>query len=299
MAFGAWDLAGYPNEATGVIEKPIPSGRLLIPGAVWLEGGNLKWQLSPSDKFPARDKQAPKTLLNSFVTLWKESPLTIERFAKSYGVLDGSAAEGWEPVERWQRISHLVFALLNIGAALAQNKRPAIEEWKHVGAFDDVRLKALRELPAARFQLQVEVRKLLNATSGLGFALAWNRDRRQFELEIDYGGKMLNAVAMQLALAISKSDSLFVCSGCRRPYSRIAKRPKSGQANFCPNCAANTAGRMSEALRQADARRKAKMAEARRLYREGTAPDAIAIKLNVRGGAESVQSWIEKGNWDA
>jgi hypothetical protein len=60
----------------------------------------------------------------------------------------------------------------------------------------------------------------------------------RWQLEMYYQGRMLGAVALQLALAVANAESLFTCNGCGRPYIRPKQRkPNAGQANFCFECA--------------------------------------------------------------
>src|SRR6202044_404434 len=82
-------------------------------------------------------------------------------------------------------------------------------------------------------------------------------------IEIDYRGHFFGAIVFQVLLTITNSASLYLCSGCGMPYARPRgpgfKKPNPGEANFCAGC-----GRR-EASRQADLRRRQRVAEAIRL----------------------------------
>src|ERR1700693_3822057 len=266
-----WDLAGY-TDLNGAISKPIPPGHLLIPGGITLTDGALIWDYAPSAKQEPIDRPAPKTLLNQFVKLWNAPKDRILRFARQNGILwlgkNGLPCQldvsGEEPIDNWRRVSRRICAMLNIGSDLEKKSAIRIEEWKYVGPFDDVFLKRLRRPESSRSLLSIEVRRMLSSC-GLGFSMRWNKDDSRFQLELDYHGFMLNAVLLQLALTLSNSDSLFVCSGCGFPYprNREKRRPRPGQANFCDECGTKVA------LRHADQRRKLKNAEARRVASSG------------------------------
>ena len=268
-----WDLAGYRDQ-NGTISKHIPAGHLIIPGAITQKNGTLFWHYGPSaEHAPPRHRSVHQNLLNQFVKLWKSPEDRILPFAKQNGVLwlgrdrlpCQIGVSGIEPLEDWCRISRRVCALLNIGSALYaadllnKNTVPN-DEWRWVGAYPEELLKSLQHPAASRSFLSIEVRRMLSSW-GLGFSMRWNASAQRFELEIDHRGCMLNAVLLQLALTLSNSDSLFVCSGCSLPYARNRKirRPRPGQGNFCDDCGTKAS------LRQADQRRKVRNEAKRRL----------------------------------
>jgi uncharacterized Zn finger protein (UPF0148 family) len=123
-----------------------------------------------------------------------------------------------------------------------------------------------------------------------GFAV--KSAERAWHLEIDYNNCVLAAIALQLALTVAGARTLFTCSGCGQAYVR-ERAAKTGQANFCPRCG------HGEALRQADGRRRRKMAEARRLHAAGRSIPQIIQELNVRSttrsaAAQTVRRWIKR-----
>jgi hypothetical protein len=177
--------------------------------------------------------------------------------------------------------------LLNIGAEIARGKkRISRDEWRCVGLYEEKHLDRLESPIWSRYQLTIEVRRWL---ADVGFSLQWSRERKEFGLEIDFRGRMLAAVGLQLALTLSNSDNLYVCSGCAYPYARPATKrsPKTGQANFCEDCG------LATARRQADARRKKKMQDAKRLAAENLSVPEIAAQLDTTPA--SVRRWLRKG----
>jgi rRNA maturation endonuclease Nob1 len=107
------------------------------------------------------------------------------------------------------------------------------------------------------------------------------------ELEIYYNHLLLGAVALQLSLEVANSEGLYVCSGCRKLYTRSKKDPGAGRLNFCDAC-----GR-TESLRQADQRRRGRVAKARQLHAEGATPSEVAKALGTT--IKTATKWIKRG----
>jgi hypothetical protein len=101
-----------------------------------------------------------------------------------------------------------------------------------------------------------------------------------------YGGRMLSAVAFQLALAIIHGDRLFTCSACGKIYRRHERKPNAGHANFCAEC-----GTTRKPQAKAERIYREKRREARRLAKEGMPAVAIADKLDRT--ADVVRGWLK------
>ena len=119
------------------------------------------------------------------------------------------------------------------------------------------------------------------------FSVQWNPSSERWELLVDYHGFLFQALAMQLALSIAGSDSLYTCSGCGAPYVTELKRPKPGTANYCPKCSAR-----GVAKRRAVDTYREKKAEALRLDAAGIVVDEIAEKLSTPGSR--IRKWLGK-----
>jgi hypothetical protein len=285
------DLAGFSVEADGKIKKPIPSGNVLIPGEITLDSEDLIWRFYGSAEARPRNLRPAKEVLNDFARLWRQHDNEFLEFAQGNGVLwlnseripFSLSQEGREPLAVWRTTSRKVCAMLNIASALEAGRRIDPDEWKHVSLYDEGLLRLVSCPAGAMFALAREVNHLLHV-GRVGFSLTPRLNR--FELGTELGGFMLNAVFLQLALTLSQSDSLFVCSGCSMPYarSRERRRPRKGQGNFCDECG------VGEARRQADVRRRHKKAEARKLAAEGVAVEQIAARLDTR--VECVHRWV-------
>jgi hypothetical protein len=127
-----------------------------------------------------------------------------------------------------------------------------------------------------------------------------------WQLEVDYNGCLLSAIALQLALAATGMGHLFMCSGCGYPYvrlkwkkgnhdqSRKMKDPKPGEKNFCPECS-----KRGTPLREANKRVQERKEEVRRRHAEGATKRELIREFNIRStkrstAMETVSRWIGK-----
>ena len=224
-----------------------------------------------------------------------------------------------EPIERWRHFSHRAYAVLNIAAKLAQGKLGEDADWNPLSAISipGVRrhleqwgglqgywitehggpgyLKAcaerhLNRTPEfERIFLWQEMLFWLKVTD-VGFLLLPKDDfaSGRWQVFADYKRSMLGAVAMQLALTISKAETLYTCSECGIEHPR-KRAPKPGQAIYCDMC--REAG---IPLREADRHRRQRIADARSLHGRGLPAPEIAKQLHVRS-VVTVRRWIKKG----
>ena len=315
----SWVEQGMANPKTGKLAKVIPAGHILIPGKIWLENEYLNWQAwGERDSEGATDRPPQRELLDEFARICGAADFAaasqklseeekgmrrraaLERdvlsFAKKHGPLSKEMdfLEGREHISMWRQQSRRVCAVLNICAELdfkkkstAEQRRFLLKEWKFVGVFEKEHLGQLQSSRASFAQLEREAQRWV---SGVRFSVKWNRESDRFGLEVDYSGRMVNALGLQIALAISNSDSLYICSACGLPYSRSRKtrKPNPGHGNFCDS---DDCGKAA-ARQQADARRRAKVSEARKLQAEGVTPAAIAKQLDTT--TASVNRWLKK-----
>jgi hypothetical protein len=318
----SFDTAGYIDRPNHLADRRVPHGEIFIPGKIWIEGDALKWQ---SDFDNCKHRKPAGSILQQFITLRRSEDSGIEGFAKRWGPLrydpagqSVDADHGSEPLAYWRFLSHRAYAVLNCAAELKDgisaaekhlgliSTRQESTEWNPSLAqpeFFGFPNWARREIDldamkwgAARWGKKLGADDMRGVLAGeLTFwlerfppqlAMSWNRPKN-WHLEIRYRGRVLPAIALQLALTVSGGD-LYVCDGCHEPYIRAGRRrPNSGQQNYCNDCG------LDEARRKADERRRVKKAEARRLDRRGAAPDEIAKRLNT--SRDTVKRWTKKG----
>lgn len=148
MSTRDWDLGGL-TDINGNLGKPVPSGQVLVPGRIELEDDAIRWKLAG----PARWQEVSRSTLNEFVKLWESDSVAILRFAKKWGVLAmqpakvkdnvlyrpcGEAqAEGSDPIAAWKYFSRRAYAVLNIAAALRQDKLGDMADWAIIASIDD------------------------------------------------------------------------------------------------------------------------------------------------------------------
>jgi hypothetical protein len=237
--------------------------------------------------------------------------------------------EGIEPIAAWQYYSRRAQAVLQIAAALKQNKLGDLDDWSRIGILipGSGYTKAHRELleaailrpnygmrysvfamgksaeegiKRAREVIAGEVGHWLNCwkeehtTAVSDFALQWDQVQGRWDLQIDYHGLLFAAIALQLALVVADADSLYSCSGCGVPYirPRERKRPKTGWANYCDQCAKD-----GVAKRSAVKGSREKRAQAGHLHASGVPVQQIAEQLKTE--ASRVQTWLKSSETPA
>jgi hypothetical protein len=334
MSEETFDLAGFSDD-NGDLGRAVPSGQILVPGEVRLNGDSIRWRLGKNARF----QEVSATMLSQFIEL--DNPESILRFAKTWGVLALSgdkvlrpgryrAKEGVEPVAAWQYYSRRARALLNVAAALKNNKVGDLDDWSEFARFvegspEEALEWARRSLEsnASRFGLPLTVlmpghsreERLARAREQIAkeigfwfdfwkkgredeglsdFRLVWSNPLQRWDLQIDYHGLLFPAIALQLALVVANADSLYSCSSCGVPYirPRSRRRPKTGWANYCDRCTEEGA-----AQRSAVATYREKRSQAVRMHLSGVPLAEISRVLKT--DAIRVRSWLGKGQADA
>jgi hypothetical protein len=318
-----WDIAGFTDNYSK-LGKRIPSGEILVDHGVQLsqDGTSLIWPMARRLK-PKVVKPTP-LMFSQFIDLREGTPSEICAFAEHWGRLylrqDGTFIFGGfvveeaayrEPIHAWRYLASRAYAVLSIAASLAQNQPGRTQDWQQLSSLEGwIKRGDWSQIEGGPFRFGVFVergftlwarrsvevqRKILGVELNLwmklgrpGLYLGLDDSNRGWQLELFFGGKLLAALALQLALTVSGVEAPHLCSGCKHLYIRTKKNPKTGDANYCDRC-----GR-DEALRQADNRRRTKILEARRLHAEGMTVDEITERIAARS-VKTVRRWIQKG----
>jgi hypothetical protein len=252
----------------------IPSGVVTTVGGVpEIYGDALRWTY---DYRRVKWRLPDAGLLGRFALLWKKTPEDIVAFAREWGPLrvdehclpTESTTES-EPLAAWDFLSRRAYAVMQLAAALRTRRRGDSKYWKFIAdnpfsrSVSIVRLLEdagmLSAAGSRRETLALEVSSWL-ARFNVGLRIEWARSRSSWELQISYGGSLIAALALRLALAVANVESLFACSGCGSPYIRGVRSPNEGQANYCQDC---FSGRVPERAAEARSRQK------RRAQRDG------------------------------
>jgi DNA-directed RNA polymerase subunit RPC12/RpoP len=325
MSTRDWDLGGL-TDPDGNLGKPVPSGQVLVPGKIELEDDSIRWELGG----PARLQEISRSTLNEFVRLWSEDTSAILKFAKKWGVLAimstggtepvykpcaEASPEGSDPIAAWKYYSRRANAVLNIAAALRQDKLGDLGDWSVIALLDDKPesfgaaagehkygmgwylfpkaapnrsvLDRARNVIATEMTLWLSFWRADRMQGLSDFSVEWNPRSARWELQVDYHGFLFAALALQMALSLAGAESLYTCSGCGSPYVREIKRPKPGTANYCPKCSAK-----GIAQRRAVDSYREKKAEAVRLESLGTPVKDIALRLNAP--VSRIKKWLTR-----
>jgi hypothetical protein len=148
MSQKEWELGGL-TDTDGNLGRPVPSGYVLVPGKIELVGDALHWEHGGEGR---KVVEISRSTLNEFVTLWRQSPQAIQRFARRWGVLSmrcTSSKEGGfyvpcgenmpigaDPIDAWRYFSRRAFAVLNIAAALNRNRGGDMDDWRVIADAD-------------------------------------------------------------------------------------------------------------------------------------------------------------------
>lgn len=320
-----WDFAGF-TDALGHLGKAVQCDTVNVPHGLSLDsaGEHLIWGHTQEK---SKEANPGAGTLDAFIRLWRGTAEDVLRFAKKWGVLhlnkDGRPCRGYalpideqwsEPIERWKHFSRRANAVLDIAAALAQGKVGSEDDWASLSAIvlpglgqqlDERRGGSLfahwarcggqeyiakaagkrRAVRTERVLLSLEINLWLELGEVRFLVHPIPLEQGIWHLLINQNGSLFSAIALQLALTLANAR-IFMCSGCGMPYARQKRAPRAGSANFCERCGRDAA------VRQADQRRREKMATARRLHEAGKSPQEIAKELKVRS-VQSVRRWLK------
>lgn len=281
----------------GRLSRPIRQAKLVVPRLAWIENDHIWWDpVKPSTRPMGGD------LVESFTRLRGGEPQDYLRFAKRWGVLglcehdlpymhnwptppDGGCSPReclrklpatltgktkteerfyhWEPLEIWRQLVSKTNAWLNLAAAYHLGKRGLKEDWRVFGC---------KSVPAPKkraIRLMNWIDAQLRRSSV--YPTVVERPDRGFSVEycplgnFNVGG----ALALQLLLALCRTDGLSHCDGCGNTYVVTGRRPNPKRRNYCDLCSkSGVSGR-----------------DAARDYRERQRPSLPEIQCRICGTA--------------
>src|SRR5713101_4025142 len=138
MVNQSWDEAGF-TDTQSRLGKPVPSGHVLVPGSIEIDGAVLSWKFEPGTEW--KTYRPSGQLLNRFVRLWRLGPEDILRFAREYGVIlfDDHAnvafhwdVEGKELITAWYEISRKACAFLGVASTLNRGRLGDPKDWRMI-----------------------------------------------------------------------------------------------------------------------------------------------------------------------
>lgn len=248
------------NSENGCDVRPVGAHAWPVPDVIELgqERGEdcLYWRYTPPRFLFERPRAG---MLDGFTRLWQAPNAQILRFARRWGALHICAHNlptshakcmplrctresgfwFWEPIETWRFYSRQTHALARLGSALHRDQLGADVDWQRF--YQDVpdlpgeapwwRRDLDDSLEVEKSSLKRQVDDWLEIGRVRARIAWWGATSR-----LDMGGNSLfGAIALQLALALSSTDGLAICSSCQAPYTP-SRRPSSGTQQYCPDC---------------------------------------------------------------
>lgn len=254
------------RDADGRLVRPAASRNLSVPVVIELAEDRLLWESVPGRRTASRPE-----LFEEFVRLADRPAESIRDYARRWGVL-GICKHGlplthnpppvpypltpvamtwcrpmpwkerprrnqerfWEPLEAWRRYSRQSRAILNIAGYLHGGKVGRLNDWRAIY----YRLPEGDAIPYWKQSVSNDwsgVCHIVNewlAIARVRVELARDDGRPVVQLG---GGTLLGAIALQLALAISRTDGLAICSGCGVSYMPT-RCPSAGRRRYCQAC---------------------------------------------------------------
>ncbi len=149
-----------------------------------------------------------------------------------------------EPVERWRDLSHLAFAMLNLGSELQAGHHGNAEDWETLA-----RLQPLIGIPTPS-GVPVDGQRVLAASvdtwlrwSAIGPQFAWEGSEPVLQYRPPEREGLFATIALHLATAITaKRGGLTKCDGCGIFYF-ANRKPAAGRRHYCPSCGKGVADR--------------------------------------------------------
>jgi DNA-directed RNA polymerase subunit RPC12/RpoP len=220
----------------------LPFAPLIIPWHINIGGDYLFWEDLATKRTTATDKGA----LNAFVRIKKSKDIL--DFARLYGPLglcdhgkppwhkadngerhwcppyeeNGDLRWGKESLNRWLDYVEAAQTMLNAAADWKINPNKKLANGLHT------------------WSLKTFVGAWL-ADAGIRFDLV-GLPQGNFTLSFS-GDGVFGAIGLQLLQAIT-DNTLAICNGCGKPYSRPGRKPQKGRNNYCPNCGDTVASRI-------------------------------------------------------
>jgi hypothetical protein len=266
--------------------RPLATGTWGAPENLRLADGRVKW----SSEGEWRQIDPPTDLLDRVTRLVDADDETVADFARSYGLLllcarhrlphthsrivgqrnvfsryDCPIQGGRNPfveVETYRALARKVRAIINLAAMLHMKKETDSKDWavlgydekpiSHLGAWtwESTQPDSEEEARQEREVLGDLIDEWLDQCD-LRPRFGWH-EGRHFDgpsFQITAAG-LRGAVAMNVVLAVTKSDGFALCTSCKGAYAPRQK-PKTGRNNYCPGC--RGPGRWRDAKRRARA----------------------------------------------
>ena len=233
----SWELAGL------TLQSQWPATRLPVPEQLHVDGD---WVVSESLQPGGRLTAPSRDVLLRFARI--QTADDVLRFARRFGVLrireEHIGRMRREPLEEWFVRARQARALLNIASAVHQDRPTDMSDWRvayervdpgHVKWVEGTKVPPT---PFARGLLGFMVDFWLQE-SGTRPSFQWTTTQPR----ISFSRYLPALLAVNLLIAVTRSEGLAICSTCGNPYLRQHRQPKREQQNYCPGCGRKAAWR--------------------------------------------------------
>ena len=234
--------------------RPLRSGFLWVPHRTWVERDRLYWTLHDSDRtLRAKQKRYTAGMFQTFIELDGKDAEAYCAYASRWGVFRlckhdlphmhnwptgtnkwgcrprGTTLRQWEPLGLWRKVVAQFRACLAITAAIQMEKKGSADAWRALG----------HDAPPSQLSKRTTMlRSTINGVLYLGgvhpgLEYVDGSFRTMFQTA---GGNLFGALALQLLLAVSRTDGLAHCSACGNPFVFTGRRPNPNRRCYCPSC---------------------------------------------------------------
>jgi hypothetical protein len=273
---GTWEEAGLTHPQTWELGRSLLRGTIWVPALVEVDNNRLYWAYAAKKEKGVRPdllenfihlSQAPLEQIRDFAKQWGVleickhgypsshnsqtwprpwrdpyqicSPLEMpDRKLKALGRHFSIA--GWDPIDRWRYFSRQAGSILNLAAALYKEGKGSPDDWnllfeEYEEDWDSLK-RAPRESRSPKMS-RLFLANVINDWLQLGGVRPAVFLMEGTDLRLELGGpNLFSFLGIQLALAVSRTDQMAICSNCGRPYIATGRRPAINRRSYCLVC---------------------------------------------------------------
>ncbi len=262
----------------GILERRVPQGGWSAPSSVVLDDSEkwLLWGALKKGRPWTTIKYPKEGILEEFIGLADAEPKDFLRYARKWGVLmrckhdlsNGLETYGilphentcrrchklfwnWaenreayplpcEPLSLWRKYSLELRAIIRVAGMLRLNQKGRDEDW-------ELLLKPFKKYNFKRRKIDLTlIIQNWARKARLRIMFEWD-DYRDPCLTL--GGGLLPSLALQMILAVSRTDAIVLCNFCGKPY--FPKRtPNPNRRSYCSDCGIKAAWRDAQRERR-------------------------------------------------
>lgn len=171
----------------------------------------------------------PLFICNEHNNLLSPNPITFKGCCWS----DNCSWETQEPLSVWLFAVEQVRAVLEAVKALQEGKTVPQGLWEKLGYSGNQGILIIDGGINLDDQKDAISELINDRIKSVGFNLSWKHD---VTLDVRWGNGVWQAIWFQVALAVTRSRGIHVCSGCNEIYIRTGRAAPKGRENYCKQC---------------------------------------------------------------